>query len=131
MTEADFQTKYNRWVKNVYKKTHAFELKITKTNSIPFSAVKDHQIRWLYAVKHGVVPYKIADVGYDQKPFDGFAMAGEEAVICIMFYTRGTREFYMIDIDVFMTEMRDSVRRSLTEERAREIGRLCTLGTLA
>ena len=131
MTEADFQTKFNKWVKNVYKKTGAFELKITKTNSIPFSDVKDHQVRWLYAVKHSVVSYKIADVGYDQKPFDCFVLSGEGAWVVIMYYKHGQREFFMIDIDVFITESKSSARRSLTESRAREIGTSCILGTLA
>ena len=38
--EASFQTHFNEWVKIHYKKTAAFELKQTKSNSISFDSVK-------------------------------------------------------------------------------------------
>jgi hypothetical protein len=45
-----------------------------------------------------------------------------------MYYKRGQKDFYMIDIDAFMTEMNISERKSLTPERAGRIGKLYTLG---
>ncbi len=117
MAEKDFQTRFNHWLKARWKKTGAFELKLTKTDSIPFSAVKPHQIAALKAAKHGVLAYKIADVGLAQKPFDCFCFAGVPAFVVIQFPGAA----YGIDVDVFTEESRISDRRSLTEERARVI----------
>lgn len=46
----------------------------------------------------------------------------------VSFYTRGTKKFYLIDIDAWMNEVETSKKRkSLTEERAAEIGLTCLL----
>lgn len=70
MKEKDFQRKFSHWLKNVYKRTGVFELKQTKTDSIPFSSVVEHQVEALEAVRHAVLVYKIPDMGF-QNPFDG------------------------------------------------------------
>ena len=56
--EANFQTTFNHWLKNVYKRTGAFELKQTQTDSLPFSDVQEHQIQALQAVRHGTGWYR-------------------------------------------------------------------------
>jgi len=127
MTEADFQTKFTRWAKYNLPCSTACELKIAKTGSIPFSDVKEHQIRGLLSVKNGGFVYKIPDVGFAQKPFDFFTLRGD-AFVVIQFYKRAQKEFVMIDVERFVNESQTSKRRSLTEARAREIG---TVGLLA
>jgi len=114
--EAKHQTKFNHWVKNVFKKTAAFELKQTKENSIPFSAVVPHQVDALLAVREGVFNWKIPDAGY-QNPFDSFCMVNERAYV-VLFYPKS---FELIPIQGFILERERSKRKSLTWERAREI----------
>lgn len=116
MKERDFQSIFNHWVKNVYRKTSAFELKQTKTNSMPFSSVKEHQKKALYNVKHGIFVYKIVDCGY-QNPFDCFSLYYSRAFVVIKFPSF----FCVIDIDIWLEEEKTSNRKSLTSLRAKEI----------
>lgn len=130
-SEAAFQTEFTRWLKytDLFPSGKlVYELKFTKESSLPFSAVMEHQLAALYSAKHGRLPYKIADVGIARKPCDGFMVASSDAVIGIMYYvSRGCREFFIIDIDVFLNEKETSKRKSLTIDRAREIGTACYL----
>ncbi|MFK5283366.1 hypothetical protein ACI3PL_27710, partial [Lacticaseibacillus paracasei] len=81
-----------------------------------------------YQVKHGTFNYKISDVGYDQKPYDGFQFKMAPAYVIVFWNQhRGDRRFTMIDIDAFCEENRISPRRSLTYERSCEIGRCLEL----
>lgn len=114
--EANFQTTFNHWLKNVYKKTAAFELKQTKTDSIPFSAVVPHQIASLEQVRHGTFVFKIPDAGY-QNPFDCFCMTEMPAYVVIK-YPKGV---VIIPIDTFVLESKRSKRRSLTWDRAKQL----------
>lgn len=120
-SEADFQTKFGRWLQYEWKQNGAYELKLTNKKSIPFSAVKDHQVAALKKVYYGGVYYKIPDTGYDKKPFDCFYLEAS-AYVVIMFYERGKKEFIMIHIMEWLKEIEKSKRKSLTENRAREIG---------
>lgn len=122
MKEKDFQSEFNKYLKYVHKETGAYELKLSKSDSIPFDAVKPHQVQALYNAKHSHIIYKITDTGYAQKPFDCFALVGVPAYVVIMFYERGQKEFFMIDVDKWKEEYESSKRRSLTVDRAREIG---------
>ena len=114
--EAKCQTKFNHWVKNVFKKTAAFELKQTQTDSIPFSDVKPHQVDALLAVREGNFVWKIPDAGF-QNPFDSFSMYNEQAFV-VIFYPKS---FELIPINGFLLERERSKRKSLTYERARAI----------
>jgi hypothetical protein len=122
MLEKKFNIQFNHWLKAVYKKTGAYELKVTKTDSIPFDAVKDHQIAALKAAKDGVLVYKIPDVGLGQKPFDNICLSGIPAYIVIR-YPSGRA--YGIDVDVFIKERSLCDRKSLTEEHAQAIHSFC------
>lgn len=121
MTEAKFQTAFNKWAKHNIDFSGAFELKLVKGNSMPFSAVMEHQVQNLLIVKHSILTYKIPDAGIAQKPFDCFTLKGN-AFIVINYYIRGQKEFVIIDIDDFVKEKETSERKSLTEERAKQIG---------
>lgn len=122
--ERDFQSKFNRWCKHIFLKTAVFELKISDGKSIPFSDVKEHQISSLYSAKHSNIVIKIPDLGL-QNPFDSLMMINVPAYVVIMFLAqeRNRKKFVMIDIDIWISEKENTIdRKSLTEERACEIG---------
>lgn len=119
MKEKDYQSLFNKWLKNVHKRTGAFELKLAKGNSLPFSAVVPHQIEALQAASNGVLVYKIPDTGY-QNPFDCFSLAGVPAYVVIKY----DKSFELIAIDTFVLERDRSTRKSLTAARAKEISTL-------
>lgn len=117
--EANFNTYFNHWLKNVYKKTGAFELKQTKTQSIAFNSVVSHQVQALKNAKNGILVYKIPDVGY-QNPFDCFSLAGVDAFVVIKY----PNFFCLIDINDWIQEEKISERKSLLSIRAKEIATL-------
>ena len=121
MNEREFQTKFIRWVKYIYKKTAVFELKLTKSNSLPFSILAPHQKEALLLSKHSILTHKIPDLGL-RNPFDVFCVTNVLAFVVVMFYERGQKEFYLIDIDCWVKEEGLSKRKSLTKERAEQIG---------
>lgn len=128
MKEKDLQTRVTKYMINRWKGTAVFELKICHEKSMPFDAVKPHQITALRVAKTGVLAYKIPDVGYDQKPFDMMVLDRVDAYVLVMFYVRGCNHFYIIDVDTYIMENCFSSRRSLTEQRASEIGTKIVMG---
>lgn len=120
MKEKDFQSDFNKWIKYVYKKTACFELKITKEKSIAFNSVQPHQIDALLNAKNGTLVYKIPDAGY-QNPFDCFSLHKVPAFVVLKF----PKDFYVIDVDDFIFERDRADRKSITEERAKEISTFC------
>jgi penicillin-binding protein-related factor A (putative recombinase) len=126
VTEAQFQSKFNKWCVYRFNETCAAELKVTHgKDTLPFSNIKEHQINNLYQVKHGKYPYKIADVGQMQKPFDMVFFASCNAYIVILFTDK---DFVMIDIDEYLKFSKDKTRGSISFEQAKLIGKLYTLG---
>ena len=115
MKEKSFQTTFNHWLKEKYRKTAAFELKQCES-SLSFSAVAPHQIEALQAVRHGTFVFKIPDAGW-QNPFDCFCMTEMPAYVVIKY----NDFFCLISIDQFVLESERSKRRSLTAERAKSI----------
>jgi len=129
MLEDQFQTRFNAWLKHVWKRTGAFELKVSPVDYLSFSAVKDHQEAALYNAHNGTCVYKLPDDTAGYKPFDAFSLAGVEAWVAVMFRCRdrGRKVFYMIAIDDWIKQRNKSARKSLTEEIARKIGLTCEL----
>ncbi len=122
MKEKDFQTLFNRWLKHSWSDgSAAFELKIVHGSSLPFDSVKPHQADALFLAKHHVLIHKIPDLG-SLNPFDCYILKDADAYVVVMFYERGAKTFYMIDIDDWINETITSNRKSLTQERAKEIG---------
>lgn len=113
--EAKAQTKFNHWLKEVYKQTAAFELKYTET-SLPFSNLAPHQRDALIACHHQTLVYKIPDAGF-QNPFDCVSLSRIPAYVVVRF----PKSFEVISIDVWVKESEESKRRSLTYERAKQI----------
>lgn len=127
MTEAERTTLFLKYSKLFLNKTFAFEAKICKGTSLPFSDVQDHQITNLYQAKHSLWNFKIPDAGW-QNPFDGIQLYRTEAYIVVFWYQkRDDKRFTMIDIDVFCDEKVKSNRKSLTYERSCEIGKCLEL----
>lgn len=118
MKEKNFQITFNHWLKNVYKRTGVFELKLAQ-GSLPFSAVVSHQIEALSAVRHGTLVFKIPDAGF-QNPFDVFCLTEQPAYVVIK-YPKGVA---IIPIDTFVMESKRSKRRSLTWDRAKDLSTL-------
>lgn len=121
MTEAQFQTKFNRWCIYFWHTSDKFELKITDGKSIDFDRVVPHQVQGLLLKK---MIYKLPDVGQDPKPVDSICLMGQGYVV-IMFYTRGCKTFYMIKIQNWLFEKNTSQRKSITEDVAKKIGTTC------
>lgn len=116
MKEKNWQSIFNQWVREKYKRTAAFELKQTKTKSIPFSAVKDHQALALVMASDQGLVYKIPDSGF-QNPFDCFSLFRVPAFVVIKY----PESFELIPIENFLHEKSKSKRKSLTYERAQAI----------
>lgn len=123
MNESERTTLFLKWLKARRNENLVAECKIAKTNSLPFSAVKDHQETALYRVRHGIMNYKIPDVGRDQKPFDIFQYFQNNAYIVIFWWTKpGDKRMTIIKIDNWMEEKQKSGRKSLTYDRSCLIG---------
>lgn len=122
MTERQFSTKFLHWLRTK-KFVGAFELKMTKGKSLPFNALKEHQKQALLATKHNFICHKIADDSVGFKPYDVFALGNTFAYVVVQFYTRGCKDFYLIDIDDWCKAEIESERKSLTEEMAQKIGK--------
>lgn len=127
-SEADKTTKFLKWMKYNLPETCVVECKISKSESIPFDAVKPHQESSLWQVKHSIFNYKIPDAGYDIKPFDLFQMKMENSYVCIFWYAkRGDNRISIIPIKSWCEEREKSDRKSLTFSRSCSIGRCLEL----
>lgn len=111
------------WTTTVFRKwlqkkgiNAVFEIKYTTKDSIPFDAVKEHQLWSLLTVRNNTFVYKIPDMG-EKAPFDMFSMKQMPAYV-VLKYPRGVA---IIPIDVWCLESSRSKRRSLTWDRAREL----------
>jgi penicillin-binding protein-related factor A (putative recombinase) len=98
-----------------------FELKRTLEDSLPFSAVADHQEDALEASINRSLYYKIPDDSIGLKPFDCFFLRNTLAYVVIG-YGKQLKSFVLIPIDEWKHEKKTSKRRSLTYERALQIG---------
>lgn len=125
MPEAKFQTIFNKWARNVSDETFAAELKIARGPTLYWSQVQEHQETALWVAKHKRLSYKIADVGLAKKPFDSFVLVSVPAYIVVHFPERGNREFFMIDIDVWLALRNGPFKQKypgLTRDMCRNLG---------
>lgn len=119
--EAAFQTLFKRWLTARWEGGSAvFELKRTLTDSIPFSALKDHQIDALKQATGGQLYYKIPDDSYGQKPFDCFVFKNAEAYVVIAF-GKQLKSFHVIRIHDWLKKRDARTRESLTVMEADSI----------
>ena len=131
MKEKEMQSLFGKYLKvNPPDKSEAYELKICKNGSLPFDAVKEHQIVGLIDATNGLY-HKISDSPIfagsqtrftKPKPFDCLYVIAEKSFVVIMFYKpRKPKKTYLIEINSFLQEKETSERKSLTEERANKI----------
>lgn len=105
------------------KNNIAWEAKITKTNTLLFTALAVHQERDLLKAKRGALAHKIADNGRLKKPCDGLVLYKALSVVVAIFWKPGEEEIYEIDIWDWVNEAYSSEEKSITRERAAKIGK--------
>lgn len=115
---------------NPPQRTECYELKFTSSTSIPFKAVKDHQIENLLLAEDHNLSYKIIDPMFGQgakfhlkRPFDCFSIHKAHSYVVVWFYEPYTQKiFYKIPVKEFLRMKETYDRKSLNEEMAREHG---------
>lgn len=120
--EKEFQTIFGKWFvrnKSLFKSgCIAFECKYTKTDSLPFSAVKPHQERSLKQAETGLW-WKLPDVGLMAKPFDCIYLEGAQHYIPV--YFQKSKSFYIIDIFEWLLYKEQTIKKSISETECSEI----------
>lgn len=118
--EQQFQAVFGRWVQNRWTGGNAaFELKRVLNQSLPLSALKDHQLIALKQTAGSGLFFKIPDGGFAQSPFDCFFLKGG-GWLAVAYGPRLTG-FYLVSIEVIERLKRVGVV-SLTEKTAKEFG---------
>lgn len=100
----------------------AWEAKFTQTGRIPFSCLAPHQEEKLLEAER-VLGGKIADVGVLKKPFDGWVLFHATSLFIAIYYVPRETEVYEIPIRVFLNEKYTSKEKSMTRQRAMELGK--------
>jgi hypothetical protein len=116
--EAAFTTRLRKWLlaTSTRPRGAAYEIKVTTTNSIPFSDVSEHQLDALTQVSQGTFIYKIPDAGW-QNPFDMFMLKEQEAWVVFAFLTaRKKTKVWFIEVSIFKELQKNSKRKSVTHE---------------
>lgn len=117
MQESDYYAKIGKHYLE-HSDYDGIELKITKTNTFNLSHVPPHQEeKLLHSWYH-----KIADNGKAQKPLD-IVFKRKEGVLVIIYYVPRASEIYEIPIRVFIEEKYVRKAKSITKQRAQEIGK--------
>lgn len=125
--EAQFATKFARWAKAnwpVETKPAYFEYKVSLSSSLPFSEVSEKQYFNLQIKKFY---FKFSDYDRMGTPLDAVMFCGQGYVV-IQYYRPRNKEFFIIPIDIFIKEKETSERKSLLEDRARELSGSYFLG---
>ena len=113
-----------KWLKVNETKSTAYELKITKGNTLPFSRIEEHQITSLYKAKYRILVHKISDMSAGMKPFDCFTLVKAKAYLVIMFYKpRAKKVCYAIDIDDLIDLTLIDKKKSITLDDAKKYGK--------
>lgn len=124
MKESDIQSLFTKYVRDNHRTTAAWELKLKKNGeALSFAGdFQPQQLPSLLKAKHGCVYRKLSDIDPGLKPFDAMQVCQSPAYVVVVWYVpREEKVAYWIDIDQFMTEARESKRKSLTRARASEI----------
>lgn len=82
--EADITPRILDWFRDSYPYSVAIEIKVTKKNTIPRSALLPHQLKSLLDAQsgHGIT-HKISDIGRIRQPFDAFQLKNAHSfVVC-------------------------------------------------
>lgn len=124
MTEKSYYAKLDRYYLAYglrEGRSITWEAKFSRTHRIPFKALAAHQEEKLLKSMRAY-GQKIADAGIMQKPFDGYVVVNAEAFFVAIYFLPRHTEVYEIHIRNFVDEKYRSTEKSLTKERAAEIG---------
>lgn len=122
MTESSYYAKITAYYTANATNNIAWEAKFSRTSRIPFSCLPAHQEEFLLKAER-VLGGKIPDVGIAKKFFDGYVLYKATSLFIAIYYLPRETEIYEIPIRSFLKEKYDSGEKSLTKERAREIGK--------
>lgn len=125
-TEKSYYAKINAYyIKNIkeYGNNIVWEAKFTRTRRIAFNSLANHQEASLLQAER-YFSHKLADVGIALKPFDGFILYKATVFFIAIYFSKNKTEIYEIPIRSLLREKYTSGNKSLTKERAKEIGRL-------
>lgn len=122
MTEKSYYPDIGRYYEKHATNTTTWEAKFTRTNYINFKALAAHQEQRLIQSERSY-SYKIPDAGIAQKPFDGVTVVRATPMFIAIYYKPRETELYEIPIRAFLKEKYESGEKSLSLERAREIGK--------
>ena len=127
MKESNIQTLFSKKIST----PGVYELKLEKGSAMPYAKVADHQIHALLNVRLKSYFHKVSDAPVSQmkfsrftlkKPFDCFYLEKQPAYVAVCFYKpRQKKEVICIDIADYIHAEKTDNRKSLTEEKAREI----------
>lgn len=122
------QAAFSRWVQNRWSGgTAAFELKRVLNQSLPLSALKEHQYLALKQVAGNGIYHKIADGGFSQSPFDCFFLVGKSYLVVA--YGVKLTGFYLIPFTV-IERLKKNGTVSITEKLAAEFGEYHEIPTI-
>lgn len=126
MVEKSYYNEINKHYVANATNSIAWEAKITKTNTLNFNCLAPHQEQFLLESERSY-GYKISDSGLMKKPFDGFVLYKATSLFIAIYYIPHKTEIYEIPIRAFLKEKYESGKKSLSKERAREIGKMLDL----
>lgn len=115
MIESKAAILFRHWLRANPSMSCAYEIKLTKGNSIPFRALEEHQADYLKAIK-GKKGVLVRVIGTNGEP-DYIYLRNFPARVVVKYPT----SFELIDIDTWEIEKHKSTRKSLTSARAKQI----------
>lgn len=125
MQEKDYYAELNKYYTKHAKeieKSIAWEAKFTRTNRLNFKCLAEHQEEKLLKAEMAYGE-KIADAGLMKKPFDGYVLYKARSFFIAIYFLPRQTEVYEIPIRDFLKEKYAGKEKSLTKDRASEIGR--------
>lgn len=118
--EAAFQRKFGRWLQHAYSgSSAAFELKRTRTRSLPLKSIREHQTASLLQARTGLY-YKPPDDSRAYKPCDTLFLRDADGFLVVA-YGPILKGFYMVDID-HVEELRSTGAVSINEDDCQRLG---------
>lgn len=126
MQEKSYYNDINKYYVANTTNSVAWEAKFTRTGTINFNCLPPHQEQFLLEAERSF-GFKIPDAGIGRKPFDGFVLKNATSVFVAIYFLPRETEIYEIPIRAFLKEKYESGRKSLSKERAAQIGKLLQL----
>lgn len=126
MTEKSYYAKINKHYlshSKEYNNNIVWEAKFTRTSRIAYRALANHQEESLVKAQRAYA-IKLADVGLALKPFDGGMFYKASGFFIAIYFTYRKTIVVEIPIDNFLHEKYSSKEKSLTKQRALEIGKV-------